>query len=244
MLDNNFQTLVLCGGKGERLQPLTINHQKCMLDVQGLPFLEYLDYQIHDLGIKKVVFCTGHKSEEIMKHFGTFNGYTYKYSCPLDFIGTGARIIKALPYINTDNIIVFNGDSFCNIETETFWRLYNKFIKSNYKICKLLVNKEGSLLSSFIGHKYEKDYFGAGIYFIKSDLIRTIEYNNKLSLENDIILNNFDKTMFVKLPENFFVVDFGIPENYELINNRENKFGKFFTDFNSRITDTKTNILP
>jgi NDP-sugar pyrophosphorylase family protein len=244
-MPNDFQTLVLCGGKGERLLPLTENRQKCTLPIQGTPFLEYLVYQIHHYGISKITFCCGYKAEDIIRHFGTFDGHEYKYSCPLDFINTGARILKAEPYYrNTNNLIIFNGDSYCNLDPETFWRLYNKFIKSESKICKLLAHKDKSLLASFIGYKYEKDYFGAGIYFIKKELLKDIEYNDKLSLEEDIILNNFNETLFIKLPNNYFVVDIGTPENLGVLNDNTTAFGRIFRDYNSRIRDTKIGLFP
>jgi len=89
-MHNNFQTLVLCGGKGTRLQHLTLENQKCVLEIQGLPFLEYINYQLHSLGIFNIVFCSGHKSEQILKIFGTKRGdhHYYKYSNPSEFIST------------------------------------------------------------------------------------------------------------------------------------------------------------
>jgi NDP-sugar pyrophosphorylase family protein len=240
---SEYSCLILCGGKGERLLPLTEFHQKCMLPVFDIPFLEYIDYKIKDFGITKNIFCCGHKAEEIIRHFGTFKNY--KYSCPANFISPGARVVEAINYFYKDDIvIVFNGDSFCNITKEYFWSIYNSFVESKADICKIMVEKSSSLLASFIPHKYESEYFGAGIYFFRREFLLNLEYDDKLSIENNIILENFDRCDFVKLPNNFFVIDIGTPGNYKLVNEEDNEFGKFFRAYHQRIIDKKTHIFP
>jgi NDP-sugar pyrophosphorylase family protein len=108
----------------------------------------------------------------------------------------------------------------------------------------LLVKKDNSLLSSFIGHKYETNYYGCGIYFIKTDFLDNIDYSDDLSLEDNIIIDNFDKVYFIKLPENIFVIDYGTHENFEIVNNKDTKYGRFFSNIYSRIIDKNGEIFP
>jgi D-glycero-alpha-D-manno-heptose 1-phosphate guanylyltransferase len=217
-------TLILCGGLGTRLRPLTYSIQKCMLPVYKIPLLDYIVQQIKYLDLEKIIFACGHRKESIIEHFGP----EYIYSCPTEFINTGARIKKALNLVTTENLIVFNGDSYCNIDRGCFWEVYKQFIKSEVDVCKILVNKRNSLLSSYIDTSIE-NYFGAGIYFLKKKYLKNIEYKDDLSLESDIGPNS--DHMFVELSDEFFVVDIGTPENYKKVNDGRNKWGRFFKNF-------------
>lgn len=224
-------TLILCGGLGERLRPLTDNHQKCMLPVQGRPFLEYTVDKIKQLELNPPIFCCGHKVDEVINHFGKdTNGYKFSYRAD---INTGARIKEALSLIHSEHFIVFNGDSYCNIDYNYFWYIYKEFVNLNDDCCKILVHKKNSLLASYIQTSIYGSY-GAGIYFFKKSYIESLEWNNNLSIEDDII-PNCKKIYTCDTPEEFFVIDIGTKENYEIVNDKENKYGRFLADANKRI---------
>ena len=63
------QVVVLCGGQGKRLKPLTNNNPKPMVDIHGKPFLLYLLKQFKHYGVKNFLFLTGYKSEKISDYF-------------------------------------------------------------------------------------------------------------------------------------------------------------------------------
>lgn len=218
-------TLILCGGLGERLRPLTDNHQKCMLSVQGRPFLEYTVDKIKQLELNPPIFCCGHKADEVINHFG--NGYKFSYRAD---INTGARIKEALNLIQSDNFIVFNGDSYCNIDYNYFWYIYKEFVNFGKDVCKILVHKNNSIFASYI-HSSVYDYYGAGIYFFKKSYVESLENDDNLSIEDDIIPNC--KNIYnCAIPEEFFTIDIGTKENYEMVNSKENKYGRFFSNLN------------
>ena len=56
---NNLDVLVLCGGRGERLRPITKKIPKPMVLVAKKPFLEHLLLQLKKIGIKKFFFLIG-----------------------------------------------------------------------------------------------------------------------------------------------------------------------------------------
>jgi NDP-sugar pyrophosphorylase family protein len=236
MLD--LTCLILCGGKGERLRPLTSTQQKCLLSVQGRPFLEYIVDQIKSFDLDKIIFCCGYRGYDIINYFSQGPIYQpFEFSYPDRFINTGARALKALELVDTKYIIVFNGDSYCNINKNQLVEIYQNFIKNKDNAVKLLVSKEGSLLSSFISSPI-KGYYGAGIYFFKRTFLRGYEYNDNLSIEDHMI--NRINCNYIVLPEMCYTIDIGTVENYQEVNNEKGRFGRIFAHLNKESTSKKS----
>jgi mannose-1-phosphate guanylyltransferase len=219
----NPTALILCGGRGERLKPLTNITQKCMLPVFGIPFMEYIINQIKQMGIKDIVLCCGYKGDQVINYFDS--GYKYSYSHPIT--NTGARLKLALPIVNSENVAVFNGDSYCTITKDLFWESYKLFIESNTNLAKLFVSKTNSLLASFISNKID-DYYGAGIYFFKKSFLDSFSYVTDLSIEDDLIIDN--DCLFIKLPVDVGVMDIGTHTNYKEVNDEGSRYGRFLKD--------------
>ncbi|MFH1514592.1 MAG: nucleotidyltransferase family protein [bacterium] len=66
---NNFKALLLCGGKGERLNPLTNRIPKPLLPINGIPILSYLISYLEGYGFKDIIIAAGYKSEKIYEYF-------------------------------------------------------------------------------------------------------------------------------------------------------------------------------
>ncbi|HEY3798089.1 MAG TPA: HAD-IIIA family hydrolase [Caulobacteraceae bacterium] len=64
------QAVILCGGRGERLKPLTDTMPKPMAPANGRPFLEYIVCQLRDQGVRRVLLLTGYLGEQISAYFG------------------------------------------------------------------------------------------------------------------------------------------------------------------------------
>jgi NDP-sugar pyrophosphorylase family protein len=63
------QAVILAGGKGKRLLPLTKNIPKPMAIVNNVPFLSYLIYALKKKGIKKILILVGYKSKKIINFY-------------------------------------------------------------------------------------------------------------------------------------------------------------------------------
>ena len=63
------QVVVLCGGQGKRLKPLTNKDPKPMVDIHGKPFLLFLVNQFKHYGVKDFLFLTGYKNKKISDFF-------------------------------------------------------------------------------------------------------------------------------------------------------------------------------
>jgi D-glycero-D-manno-heptose 1,7-bisphosphate phosphatase len=111
------QAVILCGGLGKRLMPLTKHTPKPMVKINKKPFLEYLIYQLKSNGLTNILILGGYRSDKIKNYFqnGKNFGVKIEYSNgPIDW-DTGTRVFKAQKKLNkfflllySDNIFSFN----------------------------------------------------------------------------------------------------------------------------------------
>ena len=106
--------LILAGGKGERLRPLTDTLPKPMAPVAGKPILERQLEWLKAGGVDSVVFLAGYRWEAIQSHFGedSWNGIRVSYSIEDSPLGRGGAIKQGYPMATGDEgpVVVTNGD--------------------------------------------------------------------------------------------------------------------------------------
>ncbi len=115
--------IVLCGGKGTRLRPLTHYIQKTMVPVgvKQKPLLEYVVQLFKFHGIKELVFLVNYKAEQIMNYFGDGSRFGVKISYVEDdpnSKGTGGAVLTAYNKGELDNVetlLVYYGDIITNM---------------------------------------------------------------------------------------------------------------------------------
>src|SRR5918998_4998506 len=99
MADNaSTDAVVLVGGQGTRLRPLTLSAPKPMLPVAGVPFLYHLLSRVADAGISHVVLGTSFTAAVFEKHFGDGSelGLELEYVTETEPLGTGGGIRNVL----------------------------------------------------------------------------------------------------------------------------------------------------
>jgi len=104
--------VVLVGGQGTRLRPLTLSSPKPMLLTAGLPFLTHLLSRIADAGIEHVVLGTSYKAGVFEAEFGDGSklGLQIDYVVEDEPLGTGGGIANVAGKLRHDTALVFNGD--------------------------------------------------------------------------------------------------------------------------------------
>ena len=106
--------LVLAGGKGERLRPLTDRVPKPMAPVAGRPILEHQIEWLKEAGVESVVFLVGYRWESIRSHFGDGSRYgvNIAYSIESSPLGRGGAIKQGVPFVGEGDepVVVTNGD--------------------------------------------------------------------------------------------------------------------------------------
>lgn len=106
------EAVVLVGGKGTRLRPLTMSAPKPMLPTAGVPFLTHLLSRIREAGIRRVVLGTSFRAEVFEQHFGdgTEIGLELVYVTETEPLGTGGGIRNVVDVLRGETVMVFNGD--------------------------------------------------------------------------------------------------------------------------------------
>ncbi len=105
--------ILLVGGFGTRLMPLTRNTPKPMLTVAGIPVTEHQLMMARAAGIKEIVLATSYLSEVFTPYFGDGSkwGMSIKYAVEKEPLGTGGAIANAAQLLETkESIVVLNGD--------------------------------------------------------------------------------------------------------------------------------------
>ena len=189
-----MQVVILAGGLGTRLRPLTYKIPKPMVEINGKPFLEYLIIYLKNQNLKNILICTGYMSEKIFSYFkdGSAFGVNIKFSNEKNPIGTGGALKNAEMFLN-NNFILLNGDTFMPLD-------YNKLIgyykKSNGKNV-IVVNKnkksQGNIKidDNKIVMEYDKikkgySYNDCGVQIFGKKILELMPKNKNVSLENEI----------------------------------------------------------
>lgn len=108
-----MKAIVLAGGLGMRLRPLTDDRPKALVPVKGRPIAEYqVEWLMKEGDVASVTFACGYKWERLKEHFGSsFGGMPVDYSVEEEPLGTGGAIKKALAAKDQDELVVVtNGD--------------------------------------------------------------------------------------------------------------------------------------
>ena len=105
--------LIIAGGEGQRLRPLTLDRPKPMVVVAGRPILEHQVRWLSCQGVTDIVFCCGYRAEEIRNHFdGGDWGVRIHYSLEEQPMGRGGALKLGYRLVppSEDTILALNGD--------------------------------------------------------------------------------------------------------------------------------------
>lgn len=114
-----MEAIILAGGKGTRLWPLTLTVPKPMVPIADKPFLFYLLKMLKDEGVTRVIFSVGYLGEQIIDYFGeSWLDLEITYVQEKEPLGTGGAISACMDKVTDDEVIVINGDTYCQIDLD------------------------------------------------------------------------------------------------------------------------------
>ena len=121
------QAVILAGGRGSRLRPLTDTMPKPMLPFHGKPFLEYLVEHLKEQGFEKILLLLGYLPEVIMDHFkdGSSLGLHIEYSVTDVENETGTRLRLAAPKIDPCFLLMYS-DNYWPMRIDSMWDQFTK----------------------------------------------------------------------------------------------------------------------
>ena len=136
------EAIILSGGLGKRLRPLTQDIPKCMLQVNNKPLLDYILTWLRKSGINKIVIACGYKWEKIKDHYGN----KLVYSVESEPLGTGGAVKKALQYVNGKEFFLVNADDITDVDLKKMTKIGSNTIAisrfhSNFGIVETKADK-------------------------------------------------------------------------------------------------------
>lgn len=196
------QAVILAGGKGQRLLPLTKNLPKPMAPVNNVPFLSYLIFLLRKQGIKKILILVGYKSNKIIKFYQNNKDISIDFNFSTTRTETGRRVINAYQYLDREFLLLY-GDNFW---IPNLSKMYHKFKFKNAKISTTVFNnkygtaeygkennvyvKKNSLVEKYDKKRIDKRLNGVdiGFFIIKKSFLKPFKEKNKnYSFEIDIL---------------------------------------------------------
>lgn len=121
--------LIPCGGLGSRLSPFANGRPKCLIEIDGLPFIVHVFNLLKQEGIRRIVLLVGYQADQVSEFVkdGQEFGMQVTYSKDgNEALGTGGSIIKALPLVE-DEFAVMYGDTYLDV---SFAPIYQAFRES------------------------------------------------------------------------------------------------------------------
>ncbi|MFY0518397.1 nucleotidyltransferase family protein [Lysinibacillus sp. UGB7] len=220
-----MDAIILAGGFGTRLRSVVSDVPKPMAPVANKPFLSYLLQYLSNYEIENVVLCTGYKHEVIENYFSTdFQNINIKYSIEETPLGTGGAIKKALQLIESEEILILNGDTLFNVDLSEF---IHQHLTSNADISIALkqltsYDRYGSVIMSgnkvvgFEEKKYKDDgYINGGIYIVNKGILDNFNLPKTFSFEKEILESRLNELDVNGYKSSSYFIDIGIPEDYE-----------------------------
>src|SRR5690242_21116367 len=110
--------VILVGGLGTRLRPLTLSAPKPMLPAAGVPLLAHLVARIRDAGIDHIVLGTSYRAEVFDGYFGDGSafGVEIDYVVEETPLGTAGGIRNVASALRGETVLVFNGDVISGLD--------------------------------------------------------------------------------------------------------------------------------
>ena len=112
------EAIILVGGQGLRLRPLTLSTPKPMLPTAGVPFLEHLLSRISAAGITRVLLGTSYQAQVFESAFGDGSklDLELEYVVESEPLGTGGAMGNVAAQLRGDTVVVFNGDILSGLD--------------------------------------------------------------------------------------------------------------------------------
>lgn len=175
-----MKAVILAGGLGTRLKPLTEKTPKVMVPVKGKPFIAHLLNLLIEGGVNEAVLCLGYLAEQVMDFVsdGRKWGIKVSYSIEKEPLGTAGALKQAEPMLN-DTFLVINGDTYLPIKhidvMETFLRLDKEgtmTVCSHPKYRNDVLVKDGLVVkNSKLNPEPDFNYVNAGVLALKRDAL-------------------------------------------------------------------------
>ena len=171
-----MKVIILAGGRGKRLRPITDYIPKPLIPIKNIPIIEWQLRYLKKFGIDEVIICTGYKQEMIENHLNMKNiGIKIKYSIEKTPLGTGGAIKKAGEMIKDRSFFVINGDTITNIDLKKLVTKKNVIAAIELRTKYGILETENDKIMDFKEKKeISNTWMNAGIYHLQKEVLKEL----------------------------------------------------------------------
>lgn len=219
-----LECMIMAGGRGKRLSPLTDTIPKPMLDLGGIPIIERNIDRLITFGIKKLYISVKYLGEQIVEHLGdgSSKGVEIEYVWEDEPLGT-AGALSLVDKFNSSHVLLMNSDLLTNADVEGLYKtLLNEqadmaVASTEYKvdIPYAIFETDGNQVTDFKEKPSKIYHANAGIYILKKELIREIPKNTFFDITD--LMENLVRAggKLVYSPILGYWIDIGKPADYK-----------------------------
>jgi len=192
-----MQAVILAGGKGTRLRPLTYQKPKAMIPIHGKPFLQYQLELIKSFGINEVLLLVSYFGNQIEEYFynGSKFGLKIGYSYEASPLGTGGALKNAGDKLERE-FLLLNGDTFLPIDYGELIKYFRRSTKIGvitvYNNSEMITPNNIAIGETNLVTDYSKKdskkmtHVDAGVMVFRKDVVDLIPRTEICSLEEEI----------------------------------------------------------
>ena len=218
-----IDAVLMAGGKGERLRPLTEKTPKPLLEVGGKCIIDHNVDRLISYGVEHIDVTVNYLAEQLEEHFATpRDGVQVRTFREPKFLGT----IGSIKFVDTfynDTILVMNSDLFTNIDYEDFFLHFQQndaemsvaAVPYNISIELGILDLDGRNIKGLIEKPKYNYYANAGIYLIKKRALAEIPENTFFHATHLVEKLISQGKKVIRYPLNGTWIDIGTPQEYQ-----------------------------
>ena len=178
-----MKAIILAGGRGKRLRPITDKIPKPLIPINNKPLIERTIKYLKKYGITEIIISSGYKSnliEKFLKKKKNF-GCNIIFSIEKTPLGTGGAVRKALRFIDEESFVVLNGDIVTNIDLKKILKKSNTIAANELKTKFGTMDIRNNKILKFNEKKDVSDvWMNPGIYHLSKNIEKIIPRKGSL----------------------------------------------------------------
>jgi NDP-sugar pyrophosphorylase family protein len=171
-----LKVIILAGGKGKRLRPITDYVPKPLIPIKNISIIEWQIKYLKKFGISEIIICSGYKTKMIENYLNNKKlGIKITFSVEDKPLGTGGAIKKAGKKIKDKSFLVINGDIITNIDLKKLIKKNNTIASIQLKTKFGILQTDGNKIIKFDEKKeIENLWMNAGIYHLNKETLKEL----------------------------------------------------------------------
>ncbi|XP_055342992.1 mannose-1-phosphate guanyltransferase beta-A-like [Paramacrobiotus metropolitanus] len=223
-----MKALILVGGYGTRLRPLTLSRPKPLVEFCNKPMLYHQIQALHEAGVTHIILAVSYRAEMMEKELselGNKLGIQITYSLEEEPLGTGGPIALASQYLgDADLFFVLNSDVICDFPFKDMIQFHKNHGKEGTIVVTTVAepSKYGVVIYDEVGRigsfvekpqEYVSNKINAGMYIFSPGILKRIQLQ-PTSIEKDVFPNMAQEGQLYAMELKGYWMDIGQPKDF------------------------------